>query len=229
MARRAALALIAAMLAGCASSFPASSRVVTEWDLEPLGAGEVRVHEFQLSDAPGLLLVGYRTGPLSGTHIVLRSPGGLRFDTGSELGSCVVTGPSPGSWALEVVTDPLDGELRGGKLTVRAAPAPAPATHPCHDDLFPGAGRNATLALARNVTGEANATFDQPLDLREMRALAVGNVSGANLTVTWLGPDDTSVEGERVGDPAKGRWSIFARLEPPPTEPWTLVVRGPGK
>lgn len=226
--------MLATLLAGC-TSFPATSHILAEFQVGELGPGALLVHNFSVEESWDFLFVGFRTGDGEHVHAVLRTPAGVRLDTSSAepAGGCAATRPAMGTWSLEVATDSLDGRLAGGKFTVRGARGALPEVLPCTDDVFPGRGRNVTLAWwhATLQPGE-NTTlgFDQPLELDRLEAGVIN--ATANVTLVFAPPDGEAQPATGpLYLPPRGRWSLFAEVPANGTQALvngTLFVRGWG-
>lgn len=232
--RGAALVVLAAVLAGCTSGFPSGSQVVTELEVGAVAAGERVVHDFPLPTDAGVVVVGFRVGRAEHVHVLLRGPDGAAYDShaGAPEQPCAVRA-ARGAWALEVWPDPFDGNLSGGKFTVRTAAEAPPALFPCADDAFPGRGRNVTLAMwDLNLTpGEAfDATFEQPYDLDLLRAAWRGNASNVTVLVTPPGGEAARPENLAAA-PARGAWQLRVELPPEalPLLNATLALQGVGR
>lgn len=231
---RAATWLMAAvLLAGC-TSFPGTSQVLGELDVGDLEPGGIAATNVSIDAGWDVLFVGFRTGLMEHVHVVLRAPDGTRYDTAtSGTGGCVVRQPAPGTWGLEVAADALDGNLRGGKFTLRGARGEVPPLLGCADDVFPGAGRNVTLAWWHTTLAPGENTtlgFDQPLDLARLEVAVINATANATLTAAPPGAEPVPIAA-LPAPPPKGRWSI--RVEVPATSPTsllngTLVVHGWG-
>ena len=183
---RLGLVVVAVLLAGCTASFPDNAPVLAELEVGTLGAGEHATRDVTLPEGAGFLLVGFRTGPATHVHVAFRAPNGTMFDTTAadeRAGACVVTTVPAGEWRLDVWPDAFDGELRGGKFTVRAAPGQPPALYACRDARFPAPGRNVTLGVWQfNLT--ANQTVERSFELpRAAGALQAATRDGANGTM----------------------------------------------
>lgn len=228
--RRHGWVVLAAVLAGCTSGFPGGTVVLTEFEVGELGPGGVAVHNFSLAAPVDYVLVGFRTGPSERAHVVLRAPDGTRFDTqaGDPPRPCVVQRPAVGAWAVEVATDALDGHVGGGKFTVRTGSGATAAPFTCADDVFPGRGRNVTLAWFR-LDLEPGATgtygFAQPLDLASLAA-GLANAT-ANATVQLVPPTGAPAPGP-IAAPPTGDWEARVTAEGR-LENATLAVFGLGR
>ncbi|HEV8359813.1 MAG TPA: hypothetical protein VGR28_05080 [Candidatus Thermoplasmatota archaeon] len=205
-------AVLALLVSGCTTTFPEGSRILADVEVGHLAAGERAVQNFTL-DRADFLAVGFRTGPGEHVHIALRGPDGALWDTSAEgaQGPCIVRKPLAGGWALEIWPDAFDGELRGGKFTVRAAQGEPPAVLACANDAFPGRGRNVTL-LRLDLNLSANETrtepFDQPWELASLGVRTRGD--GTNVTLELAPPGSDFAPPTNASAPPRGTWRLRA-------------------
>lgn len=172
-----------------------TSEKLLEVDLGPLAAGESARYNFSVEARHGYLFVGGRTGSADtfhGFHVVLRAPNGTDYDSERLAPSpalCVVSGPAPGRWALDVAVDRPSGRLGVSRFTIRAGAGPPPSVFACRDEPFPGAGIPLTVFVAENLTANGTEPLTRSFVMTKTNGtldaqLLAGSMANATLRLT---------------------------------------------